>query len=144
MSSPSANRNKELALLANEAVWNRGNFDDLEEMFAEDFVQHFLPFGTQTSGLEDFRKDAMAHRAAFPDWAEAVNLVIAEGDFVVLLYTSTGTNTGNFLGNPPTGKKIRINETSVFRIVEGKIVEQWLMPDIHTLNRQLGLTASDQ
>jgi steroid delta-isomerase-like uncharacterized protein len=135
--------NKELALKVNEEVWNRGNFECLEEMFATDFVQHFLPFGTKIIGLEEFRKSASAHRAAFPDWAEAINVVIAEGDYVALQFTSTGTNTGSFMGNPATGKKIRINEISIFRIVEGKIVEQWLLPDILSLNQQLGFISAD-
>ena len=86
----------------------------------------------------------MKHRAAFPDWKEVVNLVAAEGDYVALQYTSTGTNTGSFLGNPPTGKKIRINEMTIFRIVEGKIVEQWLLPDILSLNQQLGINMSNR
>ena len=136
--------NKELALKVNEEVWNRGNFENLEEMFAREFVQHFLPFGTHTTGLEEFRRRSMKHRAAFPDWKEVVNLVAAEGDYVTLQYTSTGTNTGSFLGNPPTGKKIRINEMTIFRIVEGKIIEQWLLPDILSLNQQLGINMSNR
>ena len=144
MSSTNVDRNRELALLANEEIWNRGNFDNLEEMFADNFVEHFLPFGTQTVGLEKFRKNTVAHRAAFPDWTEAVNMVIAEGDYVALQFTSTGTNTGRFLDNPPTGKKVHINEMTIFRIVEGKIVELWLLPDIFSLNQQLGLITSDR
>jgi steroid delta-isomerase-like uncharacterized protein len=136
--------NKELALKANEEVWNRGNFESLEEMFATDFVQHFLPFGTHTTGLEEFRRRSIKHREAFPDWKEVVNLVVAEGDYVALQYSSTGTNTGSFLDNPPTGKKIHINEMTIFRIVEGKIAEQWLLPDILSLYHQLGLITSDQ
>jgi steroid delta-isomerase-like uncharacterized protein len=135
--------NKELALKVNEEVWNRGNFECLEEMFATDFVQHFLPFGTHTTGLEEFRRRSMKHREAFPDWTEKINMIIAEGDYVALEYTSTGTNTGSFMGNPATGKKISINEISIFRIVEGKIVEQWLLPDILSLNQQLGFISVD-
>ena len=144
MSSTIVNRNKELALLANKEIWNRGNLDNLDEMFADDFVEHFLPFGTQTFGLGNFRKNVMAHRAAFPDWAETVNMVIAEGDYVVLLYTSTGTNTGNFSGNQPTGKSIKINEVTIFRFADGKIVGQWLLPDVLSLNQQLGLIPSSE
>lgn len=137
-------RNKDLALKVNKEIWNEGNTQNLEEMFAGDFVQHFLPFGTSTVGLEEFRKSTVAHREAFPDWAETVNMVIAEGDFVMLQYTSTGTNAGSFAGNPATGKKIRIDEISIFKIVEGKIVEQWLLPDILALNQQLGFINSDR
>jgi steroid delta-isomerase-like uncharacterized protein len=136
-------RNKDLALLANEEVWTNGNFETLEEMFSNDFVQHFLPFGTRTDGLESFREQCTAHRNAFPDWAEVVNLVVAEGDYVFLQFTSTGTNTGSFQGKPPTGKPIRINEVTIFRIADGKIAEQWLLPDILSLNQQLESAPSD-
>ena len=131
-------RNKELALKVNRQIWNEGNTDSLEEMFAGDFVQYFLPLGTRTEGLEEFRQSTVAHRAAFPDWAEKVNMIVSEGDYVALEYSSTGTNTGGFMGNPATGKKIRVDEISIFKIVEGKIVEQWLLPDLLTLNRLLG------
>ncbi len=65
--------------------------------------------------------------------------MVAEGDLVATHFTSTGTNAGSFLGNPPTGKQIRINEMSIYRIVDGKIAEQWLIPDLLSLNQQLGL-----
>jgi steroid delta-isomerase-like uncharacterized protein len=135
-------RNKDLALLANEQVWTVGNFESLREMFSDDFVQHFLPFGTRTEGLEEFRKRLVEHRQAFPDWTEVVNLVVAEGDYIFLQFTSTGTNTGSFLGKPPTDKKININEVTIFRIADGKIAEQWLLPDILSLNQQLGIIPS--
>jgi steroid delta-isomerase-like uncharacterized protein len=142
MNSTDVARNKELALLANKEIWTLGNFDDLEEMFADDFVQHFLPLGTRTEGLDAFQKSLIAHREAFPDWREVINLVVAEGDYVVLHYTSTGTNTGRFLGSSPTGKKVHINEVTIFRIADGKIAEQWLLPDALSLNQQLGLIPS--
>ena len=132
-------RNKELALLANDEIWNRGRFERIEELFSEDFVEHFLPSGTRTEGLAALKKSLVAHRAAFPDWKEVVNLVVAEGDYVVLHYVSTGTNLGSFLGNPPTNKEVRINEMTIFRIVDDKIAEQWLLPDILSLNQQLGI-----
>ncbi len=135
----SVQSSKALALKANEEIWNRGNFETLEQMFAGDFVQHLLPFDSHTVGLDEFRRNSIAHREAFPDWAEVVNLIVAEEEFVALEYTSTGTNTGNFLNKPPTAKAIRISEMTIFRIEKGKIAEQWLLPDILSLNQQLGL-----
>ena len=134
--------NKEIALKANDEVWNQGRFENLEEIFAVDFIQHLLPFGIHTTGLEEFHRSSVAHREAFPDWKEVVNLVVGEGHFVALQYASTGTNTGRFLGNPPTGKKIHISEMTIFRVVEAKIAEHWLLPDILSLNQQLGLIRS--
>lgn len=78
------------------------------------------------------------HRISFPDWNEKVDDVIAEGDRVVVRFTSTGTHLGEFEGIAPTGKKVRIQEVAIFRLADGKIVEQWGVPDLHGLLQQLG------
>ncbi len=131
-------RNKELIHRMNDEVWTKGNLEIMDQLFSTDFVQHFLPVGSETKGLVKFRESVRNHRQAFPDWAEEIKQIVAEGDLVATHFTSTGTNTGSFLGNPPTGKQIHINEMSIYRIVDGKIVEQWLIPDLLSLNQQLG------
>ena len=132
-------RNKELIHRMNDEVWTKGNLEIMDQLFSTDFVQHFLPVGSETKGLVKFRESVRNHRQAFPDWAEEIKQIVAEGDLVATHFTSTGTNKGSFLGNAPTGKQIHINEMSFYRIVDGKIVEQWLIPDLLSLNQQLGL-----
>ncbi len=132
-------RNKELIHRMNDEVWTKGNLEIMDQLFSTDFVQHFLPVGSETKGLVKFRESVRNHRQAFPDWAEEIKQIVAEEDFVATHFTSTGTNTGSFLGNPSTGKQIHINEMSIYRIVDGKIVEHWLLPDLLSLNQQLGL-----
>jgi len=132
-------RNKELVQRMTEEVWSKGNLEILDELFSPNFVQYFLPMGSETKGLDEFRVSVGSHREAFPDWAEQIKRIVAEGDLVAIHFTSTGTNDGSFLGNPPTGKQIHINEMSIYRIVDGKIVEQWLIPDLLSLSQQLGL-----
>ena len=134
-------RNKELVRRMNEEVWNRGNLEKLDEFFSPDVVKHFLPNGSDTKSLDQLRNQIRSHRKAFPDWAEEIKLIVAEGDLVAIYFESTGTNDGNFQGNPPTGKRIHINEMSISRIIDGKIVEQWLIPDVLSLNEQLGFIA---
>jgi len=63
--------------------------------------------------------------------------MIAENDRVVIRFTSTGTQQGEFAGIAPTGKRVSIQEVAIFRLSGGKIVEQWSMPDIHGLLEQL-------
>ncbi len=132
-------RNKELVHRMNEEVWNKGNFEILDELFSPNFIQYFLPLGSETKGLDELRVSVGSHRKAFPDWAEQIKRIAAEGDLVAIHFTSTGTNEGSFLGNPPTGIQIQINEMSIYRIVDGRIVEQWLIPDLLSLSQQLGL-----
>ena len=114
-------------------VWNKGNLEIMGELYSADIVRHFLHDGSEIKSLDKLRDSILNNRQAFPDWAEEIKLIVAEGNFVATHFTSTGTNKGSFLGNPATGKQIHINEMSIYRIVDGKIVEQWLLPDLLSL-----------
>ena len=130
--------NKALVRRMDEEVWNKGNLEIIKELYSPNFVWHFLPLGSETIGLDSLREHVRNHREAFPDWTEEIKHIVAEGDFVTIHYVSRGTNEGSFQSNPPTGKPIEINEMSIFRIEDGKIAEQWLIPDLLSLNQQLG------
>ncbi len=93
------------------------------------------------AGASRIDRTGYLHRTSFPDWHEKVVRLIAEGDFVVSYFSSSGTNTGEFGGNAPTGKQARIHEVAICRIEDGKIAEQWGFPDIQGLSHQLGSTA---
>jgi steroid delta-isomerase-like uncharacterized protein len=119
-------------------IWSKGNVDLIDDLFGEDFVGHFP--GETLHGREGIRNQVEAHRRAFPDWTEEIEDTIAEGDRVVVRFTSNGTNLGDFLGNPPTGNHIEISEVAIFRMSDGRIVEQWVYPDMLSMQRQLGET----
>lgn len=135
-------RNKSLVRRAQEEVWSSGRLDVVDEIFSEDFVCHFL-VGPEWQGRADLVEQVRSHRIAFPDWREEIVRLVAEGDFVVTQFISSGTNTGEFEGNPPTGKFVKIHEVAIFRLKNNKIVEQWGFPDIQGLSRQLGIEAPD-
>jgi predicted ester cyclase len=55
-------------------------------------------------------------------------------------YTSTGTHLGSqFFNIPPTGNKITISEISIFKLKDGKVVEQWNSLDLAGWLMQLGI-----
>ena len=62
---------------------------------------------------------------------------IVDGDRVAIRFTSRGTNMGDFMGNPPTGNRVEISEVAIFKLLNGKVSEQWVYPDILSLQRQL-------
>ena len=130
-------QNKQLISRMNHEVWNKGNLDILDKLYTSDFVLHFLFDGSESRGIDSLREHVRELRKAFPDWSEKIRRTVAEGDLVVIHYVSTGTNLGRWLGNPPTGKRIQINEVSIFRIEDSKIAEQWLLPDIFSMQQQL-------
>lgn len=137
-------RNKELILRLHEEVWSKGNVGIIGEFYSKKIVWHLLPLGVELKGLDQLEDHIRDHRRAFPDWTEKVQQIVAEGDLVATRYVSTGTNKGSFAGNPPSGRRIHINEVAIHRIVDGKIVEQWVIPDIYNMNRQLGLNSQSE
>ena len=62
---------------------------------------------------------------------------MAEGDKVALRVISTGTHKGEFLGIPPTDKKVSFVGVGFLTIRDGKIVEQWSVNDTMGLMQQI-------
>ena len=117
-------------------VWSNGQVTELDKIMAPDFVCHFID-GIEWKGIEGANNSISSHRKSFPDWKEEIVDMISEGDKVVTRYKSTGTQNGSFNGLDSTGKKVTIYETSIYRIANGKIVEQWGFPDALGLSHQL-------
>lgn len=117
-------------------VWSNGQVKELDKILAPDFVCHFIE-GIEWKGVDGANNSITTHRKSFPDWNEEIVDMISEGDKVVTRYKSTGTQQGTFNGIDSTGKKVTIYETSIYRIANGKIAEQWGFPDALSLNNQI-------
>ncbi len=128
-------RNIEAVQIVFSEIWSKGNVELIGDVYADSFIGHF-PAGP-VSGLEELQDRVIAHRTSFPDWTEIVEDIIVDGDKIVIRFTSSGTNLGNFLGNLPTGNHIKISEVAIFRFYEGKIIEQWVYPNMLSMQRQL-------
>jgi predicted ester cyclase len=79
---------------------------------------------------------------AFPDWREEIVELVAEGNTVVGRFRCSGTHLGKFLGEPPTGKYMEVDEVFFLRVEEGKFVDFWGLEDSLGRMRQLGLLPS--
>jgi steroid delta-isomerase-like uncharacterized protein len=127
---------KAIVRLTAKELWSKGNLAIVDEIYASNFVCHFI-VGPDWQGREGVRQQVSKHRTSFPDWHEHIDDMIAEGDKVVVRFTSRGTHKGEFQGIPATGKQVNISEVAIYRLAEGKIVEQWGFPDIMGLLQQL-------
>lgn len=117
-------------------IWSKGNVELIPNLISENYIGHF-PGGDIVHGREGLATEVTAHRNAFPDWVEEVEDELIDHDRIAVRFTSRGTNTGDFSGNPPTGNRVEISEVAIFRLEDGKIAEQWVYPDILSLQRQL-------
>lgn len=128
-------RNKAVLLRAHGEGWSKGNLDAIQDVYDENCVGHFN-WGSEYKGVEAVKARVIGTRKTYPDWCETVNEIIAEGDFVATRWTSTGTHSG--VDNPDlAGKKVSIMEIGIFRVKDGKIVEQWSLWDYDDLQQQL-------
>lgn len=116
---------------------NKGNLDALDELLADDIVEH-----ERFPGLEPTKqgvKQVFATlRAAFPDLRMEPHEVIAEGDLVCARITSTGTHRGEFMGIPASGRQIEIDTIDIVRVRDGQAAEHWGVTDSMTMMQQLG------
>jgi predicted ester cyclase len=117
-------------------VWSDGKVSELDNILAPEFVCHFID-GIEWKGIDGAKLSISSHRKIFPDWKEEIVDMVSEGDKVVTRYKSTGTHKGAFEGLDSTGIKVTIYETSIYRIADGKIAEQWGFPDALSLKNQL-------
>jgi steroid delta-isomerase-like uncharacterized protein len=118
---------------------NAGDIDGFRALLAEDFVEHEQTPGlapTKEGVLEFFRM----YRAAFPDLRFDPQDVIASDDKVVVRVRATGTNSGNFMGMPATGKSMDIQLVDIVRFDDGGLGrEHWGVADVMTMMQQLGV-----
>ena len=132
--------NKATARRWYEGVFNNGNLDLINGLFAPNFVDHDpvnpLP------GLEGVRQVVIMYRSAFPDLHITVEDWVAEGDKVVTRFRAQGTHRGALMGIPPTGKQVTVTGIDVLEFKNGKIAEHWGNRDDLGMLQQLGVIPS--
>ena len=132
-------QNKALFRRFVDEVFNHGNMSVIDELVAPDFVEHEeLPPGIPQD-LEGSKQLATMLRSAFPDLEATIHDIIAEGDKVAVRMTWTGTQQGEFMGIPPTGKSVSIGVFDIVRVAGGKLVEHWGQMDNMGMMQQLGV-----
>ena len=129
-------RNKAVALRVFEEIFNQGKFSVADEIYAPDFKNHGLKRVDVTAtgsrltwAHADLKTDqdaVHAEKKAFPDLKMTVNNMVAEGDLVAVHWIFRGTHTHDgYAGMPATGTKVLMTGMTIWRIVDGKITDEW-------------------
>lgn len=140
---PAENPNKAVVRRVVDEVWNAGNLDAVDELYAADYIDH-TPLPGQAQGIEGVRETVTAFRSAFPDMELTVEDMVAEGDTVVTRFTATATHQAEFAGIAPTGNSVEVGGILISRLADGKIAEEWENFDELGLLTQLGAIPSMQ
>lgn len=135
----SAGENMAAARRIYEALGS-GDLDTLDEDVAPDFIEH-NPEIDQEPGREGLKRSMAEFRTAFPDLHIEIEDMVATETRVVSRAKITGTHTGPFLGDPPTGRRFRIEMIDMIRLEEGRAAERWSVYEGPGVRRQLGLVS---
>jgi predicted ester cyclase len=110
-----------------EEVLNGGQLEVIDELYAPALARAA-------------RRWIAPFRASFPDVHMEILELIAEGEKVVGRFTCSATHQGAWLGHAPTGRRFeRVEEVSIFRLRDGRIIQVWSLEDTLGRLRQLGL-----
>jgi predicted ester cyclase len=118
---------------------DKGNLAAMDELVAEDYVDHSPPpFPGLGTGREALKRAFEIFWKATPGY-HRIEDQIAEGDKVVTRLTGIGKHDDDLPDIPRTGADLEMTATVVHRIENGKLVEKWADKDVLGFLQQLGV-----
>ncbi len=131
-----ARQNEALVQCFYAALWNEWRLDLVDEILSET-LRFRGSLGTVCEGRDGFKRYVEGVRAAFPDWHNRIDEILAVGDRVVTRMTWTGTHRGALGDVEPTGAQVEYPGAAFFRLANGLIEEAWVVGDTQELWRQI-------
>ena len=108
--------------------------------FARDFTWRGNAGCGTKRGLREFQDNwQRPFQAAFSDKVCIDEARIAEGEWMAAFGRQEATHSGEFMGIPPTGKRVEIRYMDFWKVRDGRIVNNWVMVDFPHVMRQLGV-----
>lgn len=130
-------QNKNTVIQTHEEVWSNGKLHLMDKLYAPDYIGHWAT-GHDTHGRDALKQQIIKSRTEMPNLTESIEQIIAEGNLVMTYFHSRGTFTGNIDGVSIQNKNVENNEVAIYRLVDGKIAEQWTIANNLLLMQQLG------
>ena len=121
-----------------EEGFNRGQLAVVDDLVAADMREHQLRETGHPAGPAGVKAVITSLRSAFPDFRLSIQDLAVAGEVVWTRNMATGTHHGPFRGRQATGRPVAITVFDVMRVVNGRIVEHWGLPDHVTLMSQIG------
>lgn len=109
-----------------------GEVDVLDQLHARDHIDH-CPLPGQGDGPAGLRERAMIFSSAFYDSRVTADVLVDNGDTVVLQVRCRGVHKGEFYGVAATGRRVEAVGICVFRFVDGLIAASWSSFEIQGL-----------
>ena len=130
-------QNKEIVQRYWDGKWNQRSPAILDELLSPDVV--YRSPSMEINGLEEYKEVYGEFASAFHDSQLTIDDILAEGNKAMTRVTMRCTHKGELEGIPPTGRTLTVNAFTIFRLVDGKIVEEHELLDELGMMHQLGM-----
>jgi steroid delta-isomerase-like uncharacterized protein len=135
-----AAENRRIARQFFDDVFNKGNLETVDQIFASEYVGHSSAnLNRPIKGPAGIKRFVAMYRKAFPDIRFTFDDIISRGDKIVVRWTTEGTHRGELFGIAPTGKRMGVTGIGIAQIVGGRIRVSHSQVDMLGLTQQLGL-----
>ncbi|QEM81188.1 ester cyclase [Halomonas binhaiensis] len=95
-------------------------------------------------GLTEFQNHwQRPFQAAFSNKVCIDEARVVQGEWCAAFGHQEAIHTGEFMGIAPTGKRVEIRYMDFWKVVNGKIVDNWVMVDFPSVMQQLGVDPFD-
>lgn len=128
--------NKRTVTLIFTEIFGKWRIAENEHIYSPEYVGHA---GDQKYTRTQDRAAVEGWKTFSPEGKMTILRIVAEGDLVAVLWKGEGVNTGEGNGLPATGKPFHVTAMTMFRLSEGRIVEEWSVFDNYAFLSQLGL-----
>ncbi len=119
-----------------DEVWNKGNLEAADELFAPNHTSPSAP--DLPPGAEGVKILVKMFHEAMPDYHMDIDMIIADEEQVAARFIQSGTHSGvALMGMEPSGRRAEWTEIGVLKIERGKIVESWYEVDMLSMIQQL-------
>lgn len=134
--------NKSLIQRLYKEVLVHWNMALVDELVSPRFISHDWPEGAH--GPQPFKDFYSEIRSALPDALYKMDDLIAEDEKVAVRWRLLGTHEGYYRGIAPTGKQLVLKGVAIYRVEEDKVIERWVITDLHNLLKDIQPASSNQ
>lgn len=121
-----------------EEIFPQGDAEGLAEVIHPDSFDHMSPPGAP-QGFEDVKRTMFWLNGVFSNQRWEIHQVIGDGDMAAVYCTLHADHTGDLMGIPASGRRIKQPYVHILRFQDGKAIERWGVRDDLALMRQLGV-----
>ena len=130
--------NRAIILRLYQEAWNKRKMEVINELISPSHALQAPTLSGSSVGPEAYKGQILRFLAGFPDLRFTVEDTVTEKDKVVACWTFSGTHKGDFMGVPPTNRKVSVEGMTIHHLAGGKIMDSNTNWDALGMMKQLG------